>query len=350
MGQEGDMTKKRKPKAFRLAIWIVCCAAAALLLGSAAYVGRLYYKANETLHKIAAPPDAAAVKPAGGLADDGHGLDPFLLLLAGLDSRAGSGGTLNTDVLMLISVNPATRSASIVSLPRDLLLKPPGLPDRKANYYYAYFYNKDKQTAIPRTKQFFSDLLKLPIDYMALVDFDALRQVVDAVGGLEIDVDMDMKYVDHADGTRIDLRKGLQKLDGQQALDFVRYRKSNQGTGESSDFERNERQQQVIKQIVGKLGAFQGVSQWGRILDIIGDNVTSDIPEKVLRGWIANFGRVKPDRIESLSLDAVWRSPYVYVDKSELTNALDALRREAGHAEGVRPLGDVVGVIPPRGK
>ncbi|MBB6670725.1 LCP family protein [Cohnella nanjingensis] len=326
---------------------IVGLAAGTLFLAAAAYAGHIYWKANSTLHRIAAPAPTGTEGAAnrGAPDEDPTDIKPFLLLLAGLDSRAGSGGTLNTDVLMLVSVNPQNHSASMVSLPRDLLLKPPHLPDRKANFYYAYYSAKDKASAIPNTKRFFSDLFQLPIDYMAVVDFDALRQVVEAVGGLEIDVDMDMKYVDNADGTRIDLRKGLQKLNGQQVLDFVRYRKSNQGTQESSDFARNDRQQQVIKQIVEKLGAFQGMSQWSRILDIIGDNVKTDVPETVQRQWLFHFNTVKPAQIHSLNLNAVWKSPYVYIEKEDLMQALAALQEEAGVSSvHRRDIGNVVGV------
>jgi LCP family protein required for cell wall assembly len=237
---------------------------------------------------------------------------------------------MNTDLLMLVSFNPQTHSASLLSLPRDLLLKPKSLPSRKANYYYAYYYIKDRSTVIPNTKRFFGDLLGLPIDHMVVVNFDAIRQTVDALGGLIIDVDMDMKYNDSADGTHIDLKKGLQTLNGKQVLDFVRYRKSNQGTQESSDFARNDRQQLVIKQIIEKLGAFQGISQWGKVLDIIGENVKSDIPERDLQQWVFNFPTVKPDHIRSLNVESRWKSPYVYVNKEDLQHALAALRDEAG--------------------
>ncbi|RKP55006.1 LytR family transcriptional regulator [Cohnella endophytica] len=338
------MPKKRKSKSLRYYLRIAGLTAGTLLIATACYAGYIYLKANEAIHRIAAPADAMNMKTDASNEAQKE-IRPFIVLLAGVDSRAGSGGTQNTDVLMLVSINPLTHSASMVSLPRDLLLKPKILPDRKANYYFAYYYAKDKASAISNTKQFFSDLFKLPIDYMAVVNFDALRQMVDAVGGLEIDVDMDMKYVDNVDGTRIDLKKGLQKLNGQQVLDFVRYRKSNRGTQESSDFARNDRQKQVIKHIAGKLGAFQGMSQWGKILDIIGENVKTDVPETVLRQWIFNFNSIKPEQIQSLNMNASWKSPYVYIKQEDLIQALATLRADVGlKAENQHKLGDVVGV------
>ncbi|MDQ0089324.1 LCP family protein required for cell wall assembly [Paenibacillus anaericanus] len=327
------MPVKPKRIAIRKVFLIMSLVIVALIIGVGIYGGYIYYKADAAIQRIAAPPSLQHEDPLVDNSPDDEEkklTPPLIMLLAGIDSRDGGAGLLNTDVLMLISFNPQTHSASLLSLPRDLLLKPKSLPSRKANFYYAYYSIKDKSTAIHNTKHLFGDLLGLPIDYMVVVNFDALRQTVDTLGGLEIDVDMDMKYNDSADGTHIDLKKGLHRLDGKQVLDFVRYRKSNQGTGESSDFARNDRQQQVIKQIIEKLGAFQQISQWGKVIDIIGENVKSDIPQSELNQWIFNFSKIKPDHIRSLHLESQWKSPYVYVEKEGLIDALVALRDEAG--------------------
>lgn len=348
------MTGIQNKKRIRKVLMIAAAVIGFIIIGIGSYAGYLVYKADDAIHRMSAnnnPPstliEAVGTKEVTASSlEEKDPMGPLTFLLAGVDNRDGSGGAMNTDVLMLISFNPQTRSSSILSLPRDLLLKPKSLPSRKTNYYYAYFYNKDKATVIPNTKQFFSDLLGLPIDHMVVMNFDVLRKVVDALGDLEIDVDMDMKYKDTADGTNIDLKKGLQKLNGQQVLDFVRYRKSNQGTRESSDFARNDRQQLVIKQIVDKLGTFNGITQWGKILEIIGDNVKTDVPESELRQWVLNFPKIKPNQINSLQLESQWKSPYVYVKTNDLTQALTTLRAEIGlDPDNSIVLDDVVGVI-----
>lgn len=342
-------TNKNKSK--HKVLKIVGMVSAVLVLGICICVGYLYYKAEATIHRIASPEISTQTYQSPGEENNAEQqvpaphLKPMIFMLAGVDSRDGSGGTVNTDVLMFVSYNPDTRSAKLLSLPRDLLIKSEFARSRKANYYYAYYYNKDKSTAIPNTKQFYSELLDLPIDYMVVVDFDALRKTVDALGGLQIDVEMDMKYRDTADGTNIDLRKGLQKLDGSQVLDYVRYRKSNQGTQESSDFARNERQQKVIKQILEKLGALSGISQWGTILDIIGDHVTSDIPESLIRQGILNFSSLKPNQIQTLNMDSLWKSPFVYVKQEDLQNALIALREEVGLSADSQPRFKSIGTM-----
>lgn len=346
-------TKRKR----RRAVAIACIALGAILLLVGSYTVYLYIKADSAIQKMAAPErpspapsgttDIAGGSPeAGAPGTESPGARKSLtFLLAGIDSRAGSGGTLNTDVLMLATLNTETHTASLLSIPRDLQLKPKTLKSHKANYYYAYFYNQDKETAIANTKAFYSELFDFPIDYMVLINFDGLRQLVDAVGGITVDVDMDMKYRDTADGTDIDLKKGVQKLSGKQTLDFVRYRKSNEGTQESSDIARNGRQQQVLTQIVDKLASFKGMTQWGNVLDIMGNNVKTDVPEDELRSWIMNFQQMKPARTTMIPLETRWENPYIVVKEDTLRQALERLRSEAGLPEDDRlQLADVVGV------
>ncbi|WJH35146.1 LCP family protein [Paenibacillus sp. CC-CFT747] len=245
------MRNRRQPrKTLRKVIITLFIGMALAAGGAAAYAGYLYTKANDALDKM------SGSQPSGGAeekADDSRKWRPMTFLLTGIDSREGSGGTMNMDVMMLAALNPETHKMTVVSLPRDMLLKSKHHGRHKANYFFPYFYNQDKNTALQETKRFFSDMFEVPIDYMAVIDFDGFSRTVDELGGLKLDVDMDMRYTDRADGTDINLRKGLQELDGKQTLDFVRYRKSNNGTEESSDLERNARQQQVLTGLLDKL-------------------------------------------------------------------------------------------------
>ncbi|MDR9852111.1 LCP family protein [Paenibacillus sp. VCA1] len=305
------------------------------LLIAGSYAGYLHQKAMSALHKISAAEYQAPQRqetehqvPKEEFEIENiseNDLKPVTFLFAGVDNREGSGGTMNTDVMMIATLNPKTRSASLLSIPRDLKITPAGQSSHKANYFYAHNYIQNKATAMAETKQLFGDLFHIPIDYMVLINFDGFRQAVDAVGGLDIDVDMDMRYNDTADGTHINLNKGPQHLDGKQTLDFVRYRKSNDGTGPSSDFDRNRRQQQVLSQMLDKLTSLNGIGQWGDMLDIIGNNVKTDIPEDQLKRWLLNFKQMKPDATNMLTVEGDWKSPFVYWNKEELTQAMDAL-------------------------
>lgn len=298
--------------------------------GALSYAGYLLHKADTALEQMSLPggSSSAAASPAADI----QVMKPMSFLLAGVDNREGSGGSMNTDVLMLVSLNPEQRAATVVSIPRDLEMKPReyGLPSQKSNFYYAYYYNQDKDTALAKTKQLYSSMFNVPIDYMAVIDFNGFREVVDELGGLEVNVDMDMRYVDTVDGTNINLKQGLQKLNGKETLDFLRYRKSNRGTEESSDTARNERQQLVLDKLLSQMTSLGGITQWGGVLDIAGRNVKTDIPVDTLRKFILSFQKLKPDQLEFIHLDGRWDSPYIVLKEEDLTAAIAALRTQLG--------------------
>ncbi|MBD2860499.1 LCP family protein [Paenibacillus oceani] len=339
---------EKQPNRLRKKIVIATVSVLGVLVGGVAvYTGYLYNKADTALNRMAAAQPAKPGQPAGG-ETTGQPMKPISFLLAGVDNREGGGGSMNTDALMLVALNPETKDATVVSLPRDMRLKPKQISSQKANYYYAYHYNKDKEAAIPNTKQFFSELFNIPIDYMAVIHFDGFRKLVDTLGGLNIDVDMDMRYVDTEDGTDINLKKGRQILDGKETLDFVRYRKSNQGTAESSDLARNERQHQVLGQLLDKLTSFNGIAQWGSVLDIAGESVKTDIPVSLLREWILQYGKLKPDRLEFVPLEGRWDSPYIVPTEEDVKTALTAFRSRLGlPADDSLKIANVIGVDSP---
>ncbi|XOK63286.1 LCP family protein [Paenibacillus elgii] len=301
--------------------------------GAVAYAGYLLHQADKALENMSvAPPVKTTQQGLNGLVAPAENFKPMTFLLTGIDSRDGSGGTLNTDVLMLVTLNPETRSATIVSIPRDLEMKPKefGLSSQKANYYYAHYYIQDKDTAIQKTKELYGNMFNVPIDYMAAIDFDGFRNVVDELGGIEMNVDMDMRYVDEEDGTNINLKKGFQTLNGKQTLDFLRYRKSNRGTEESSDLARNQRQQEVLDKLLQKMTSFSGITQWSGLLKIAGESVKTDIPADELRRFLLSFQKLKPDHIEFIHLDGRWDSPFIVVKEDELTAAIASLRTQRG--------------------
>lgn len=325
------MFLSRKNKKKRKTLRSVMLTLGILGIGAASYAGYLIHKADKALEQMSVSAASGTSSQTAAAANNAE-WKPMSFLLVGVDNRKGSGGSMNSDVMMLVSLNPETRSATMVSIPRDLQLKPRefGLSSQKANYYYAYYYNKDRDTALTQTKKFFSSMFDLPIDYMAVIDFDGFREVVDELNGIEIDVDMDMRYVDNYDGTNINLKKGLQTLDGKETLDFLRYRKSNMGTQESSDIARNERQQQVLSKLLEKMTSFGGITQWGGLLEIAGRNVQTDIPADQLRQFILSFQKLKPNHIESIPLEGRWDSPYIVPKEDDLRAAIASLRTQLG--------------------
>ncbi len=291
-----------------------------VLLGGGSYAGYLYFfKFDNMLNQMTVPAAQAAVKPVKS--------KPVSILLLGLDTRQQT-GSLNTDVIMVASFNPKTKSATLVSIPRDTFFKPQGYLARKINAFYSVVMREDKEQALDKMQAFISDYLGIPVDNTIVIDFQTFRDVIDALGGIDVYVDMDMRYVDHADGTDINLKKGQQVLNGKQALDFVRYRKSNMGTGPSSDFDRNQRQQRVLAAIVDKMKSLGGLMKLGEIFDALGNNIKTDIPKSQVKQMLATYIGIDNSRIDYIPLEGDWKSPYTYIHPDSLEKAKKALHDE----------------------
>ncbi len=313
-----------KGKMLRILIWVMGgILGTALLTG--AYAGFVYYKWTQMTYQIStASANGGGTESVGPLADQFKQTKTFLLL--GMDTRKQT-GSLNTDVIMIGKVDPVTKTATVVSVPRDTLLQP-GKHRWKANGYYANYFVNDRATVQDKIKETFSDYLNTKIDFVTTIDFKAFEEIIDSLGGLEINVDQDMRYTDNADGTHIDLKQGLQKLDGKNTLDFVRYRKSNDGTKASNDIERNERQSQVFRQLMDRLKSISGVLHIGDILDAISKNMTTDIPSDQMLPLIREYITFSKENIKFVHLVGEWKSPYIYVGDEELKKAQDALKAE----------------------
>ncbi|MFC5467136.1 LCP family protein [Cohnella suwonensis] len=314
----------------------------AIIVALAGYVAYLYfgsYKPN--LAKIAKREDGKSA--SAPLTKEQRAQEkPIAIAILGLDNRPET-GSMNTDVLMVAAFNPITKTATVMSIPRDSDLNLDDYKRHKANGYYAAFYSQARKSkdyegeAIPayardQTRKMLSEFAGIPIDYTAVIDFQGFVDVVDALNGVNVTVDKDMRYVDTADGTNIDLTKGEKTLNGEQALGFVRYRKSNRGTAESSDFERNERQSQVLGAIADRMKSFSSVTKVGKVLDAVGDNLRTDIPAAQIENIIKTYFGINSSDIRFLPLTGEWKSPYVILDQDRLEEVRRALSDELSPA------------------
>lgn len=304
-----------------------------VILSLGIYVAYLYNVGKENLGKIAEQDPIRAVVPVEERAQ----VKPLAVALLGLDYRKKL-GNMNTDVMMVAAFNPKTKTATVVTIPRDSDLNVDGYKRHKANGYYAAFYSeakKDKKEgealaayARDETKLLLERFFDVKINYTAVIDFQGFIDVVDALGGVYVNVDQDMRWVDTVDGTDINLKKGEQQLDGGQALDFVRYRKSNRGTAPSSDFERNERQSQVLGAITDKLKSFGSITKIDNILNAVGNNLRTDIPEAQIENMITTYFGISRSAIRFIPLEGTWKSPYVYLNEASVETAKKALAEE----------------------
>ena len=320
-----SQTHRRRSRRGAWLKWALVMLFAASLAYAASFVIRTAANIDETLDEISVAPTPEV--PKEELARE----KPLAVLLLGVDSRPGIGG-LNTDVIMVAALNPDNRDAVVVSIPRDTYVQVPGWRAQKANAFYAIAYDRDDIAGtLAQVREVFGAFLDIPIDYAVVVNFDAFVRIVDAVGGVEVYVDQDMRYHDPTDGTNINLQKGRQVLDGKKALDFVRYRHSNSGeTRESNDFERNRRQQEGLAALAGKLKSAGALLKVNEFLDALGDNVRTDLPRRQMDSLIGTYGGLRPDRLVPIMLQGTWRSPYVYADEAQLNEIRAMLREQLG--------------------
>lgn len=183
------------------------------------------------------------------------GRERLNVLLLGIDTREGGELTQNTDTVMVVSVDPVNDTAVMLSIPRDTLVEIPGVGSDKVNAAYAYGGEEDGPDYARRAVE---DLLGITIHSYALVDFDAFRDTVDALGGVLLDVRRPLH--DEAFPTedfglqRVRFAAGPQLLDGERALQYARSRHS------ANDFDRARRQQQVlaaVRERVAQAGLFR---------------------------------------------------------------------------------------------
>lgn len=157
-----------------------------------------------------------------------------------------------SDTMMMVSYDPDTKLIDIVSVPRDTYYQMPGKSPMKLN---AVIGLKGSLGGPAGTAREVSKVLGVPVNYYVSVDYEAVKEVVDIIGGVEIEIPRRMKYDDpYADPElHIDLKAGKQKLNGDQAIQFLRWRKNNDGSGGAEgDLGRIERQQMFVKTALKK--------------------------------------------------------------------------------------------------
>ncbi len=176
---------------------------------------------------------------------DWDGKSRISILVMGLDYRDwqdNPGGPSRTDTMILFTVDPATRSAGMLSIPRDLWVDIPGFDPAKINS--AYFVGDVQQVpggGAGLAMKTVSKLLDLPVDYYAVIDFTAFEQFITELGGVQVNVTEEITVDPIGPHNTVTLKPGLRMLDGPTALAYARNRYT-----EGNDFDRAQRQQQVI--------------------------------------------------------------------------------------------------------
>lgn len=202
------------------------------------------------------------------------------ILLIGVPGKAGYDGRLLNDVTMVLSIDPASEDASLLSIPRDLVVDIEDYGLNKINAAHSYGAQDSTTTGPKLLEQTVEEVLDININYFARIDFDGFVDTVDVLGGVTVDVkeplydaSIDSRY---GQGGVFSLPAGEQTLDGLQALQYVRCRKGTCG----NDFGRAERQQQILSVIRDKVinvGTFTNPKRISQLLDQLSQHFRTDI-------------------------------------------------------------------------
>ncbi len=188
--------------------------------------------------------------------------DFFTVLVVGIDAASNS-----TDTIMLTAFDNNLKKMSILSIPRDTITKA-DRTNKKINAEYV-FGGKDMK-ALCRAVE---DVTGIYPDKYALVSVEGFVEMIDAIGGVEVDVPIDMVYNDPTQDLKINIKKGLQTLDGYDAMGFMRYR----ATYAEGDLGRIKMQHTFVDALIKKMLTPATFAKVPTLAEIIHDNVETDM-------------------------------------------------------------------------
>lgn len=242
---------------------------------------------------------------------------PITILLMGIDSTVDglqNADSFNGDSLIVVTFNPTTMHATMLSIPRDSYV--PVTCRNNADNKITHAASGGARCVINTVQNF----LGVKIDYYMKINFTGVVDLVNAVGGIEIDVPFkicEQNSKREFGNKMIYINDGHQLLNGEQALAYARNRKSNANycskewtTGTRDDFVRAAHQQEVIEAIMDKMKSFRSVSDLEKILKVIAKNFDTNMSETT----IFSFYNVGKDVLLSSSSDSVITVEKLYLD------------------------------------
>ena len=236
------------------------------------------------------------------------------VLLIGVDVSLGNRRqvlpTSRSDTLMLVSFDPARNRVSALSIPRDTRVLIPRFGENKVNAAYAY-------GGPGLTVRTVANFLGVPVHYYVKLGPQSFSKIIDAIGGVEIDVEKDMKYTDTWAGLHINLKKGRQLLDGERAMHYARFRHDAAG-----DIGRVERQQKVLLALFYKLKSASSVLNAPQLLRAFSENTQTNLTFNELITLSAFTARLDSSDLKFATLPGTNSITYWDPDSSKMRQVI----------------------------
>lgn len=209
-----------------------------------------------------------------------------------------------SDTIIVCAYDPKTQEASMLSIPRDTFIGDSKRNARTSDKINA-LYNGGETPE--KTLEAVNKLTGLNIQNYILIDTEALVKLVDVIGGIEFDVPIDMKYNDNAQDLHVNLKAGMQKLNGNQVEQLVRFRHNADGSTYPyeygiEDFGRMRTQREVIITIAKQTIQFKNVTEIGNIIDIAEKYVKTNMNFSALKDYIPYAVNMNPNNIRAEQL------------------------------------------------
>ncbi|MHA6482676.1 LCP family protein [Paenibacillus sp. strain BS8-2] len=264
-------TRSEKPKKKSRWKWLIITISiiVAVALAGLIYWGVGVYSALDNFSKsdedsifTEIPPDKTVEVPKW------EGKERVNILLLGGDARdADENGVARSDSILVASFDPITKKAHLFSVLRDTYAEIEGHGRGRINSAITMGGPSLAMKTI-------GDLLGLEIQYYVYTDFEGFKSLIDTIGGIYFDVEKDMRYRDNADGNRydIDLKQGYQLLDGDKALQYVRFRHD-----AMSDYTRTERQRNFLKAVASELQSTWNLIRMKEILESVSPYIETNL-------------------------------------------------------------------------
>ena len=241
------------------------------------------------------------------------------IVVMGCDIRKDDAG--RSDTLFVVMLDKSKKNAALLSVPRDTRVKIKGHGWDKINAAFAYGGQK-------LTRETVQDFLGIKLNNYVVVDFQGFKGLVDAVGGVDINVEKRMYYYDPYDGFEIDLRPGMQHMDGKTAMQYVRYR------DEEGDIGRIRRQQKFLMALYKHIASKNIIAKIPGVSKQIMSMVKTDLSLKEM----VELGNVMRDMVEKdgLKMSMVPGEPEYIDGISYWIPDIPKMRQKMADMQGVK--------------
>lgn len=238
---------------------------------------------------------------------------PFSVLLLGVDERDGDSG--RSDSMIVLTVNPELQTVKMLSIPRDTRTEIVGHGTvDKINHAYAFGGAKMSMDTV-------ENFLDIPIDYYIEINMESFKQIVNAIGGITVDNELDFTY----DGVHFPV--GNITLNGSEALSYSRMRYDDP----NGDFGRQARQRKVIEAVIKQGASLTTLTNYKDIFDTLGENIQTNLTFKEMKTIQSNY-RSAVKNIDQISIDGngtkIDSIYYFIVPEEEQVNIQNQLKEQ----------------------